>query len=122
MSEFFETEESSHLFQLIFMLQRSAMMHMGMLPDSEGRAHFNLGETRVAIDTLRMLQNRTKGNLDEKEGAMLSGVISELQLQFVKAPARQKELDEAAARQETIRETFSNPREGPSEVISDDEE
>jgi hypothetical protein len=122
MSEFFENDESTHLFQLIFMLQRSAMMHMGMLPDSEGRAHFNLGETRAAIDTLRMLQNRTKGNLDAKEKAMLNGVISELQLQFVNAPARQKELDEATARQETIRETFSNPRDAPSEVISDDEE
>ena len=93
-----------------------------MLPDSEGRAHFNLGETRAAIDTLRMLQNRTKGNLDQKETALLNGVISELQPQFIKAPARQKALDEAPTRQETIRETFENPRDGPSEVISDDEE
>ena len=36
--EFFDDESSAHLFQLIHMLQRSAMMHMGMLQDSEGES------------------------------------------------------------------------------------
>ena len=52
--EFFDDENSAHLFQLVHMLQRSAMMHMGMLQDSEGRVHYNLGETKAAIDTSSM--------------------------------------------------------------------
>lgn len=120
--EFFDNEKSMHFFQLIYMLQRSSMMHMGMLPDSEGRAHFNLAETKTAIDTLVMIKEKTKGNLSDKESTMLNGIISELQLQFVKAPARQREFEDATAQSEAIRETFADPREGPSEIIVDEEE
>ena len=65
--EFFDDESSIHLFQLVHMLQRSAMMHMGLLQDSEGRVHYNLGETKAAIDTLNMLKQKMAGNLTEKQ-------------------------------------------------------
>ena len=120
--EFFDDEGSAHLFQLIHMLQRSAMMHMGMLQDSEGRVHYNLGETKVAIDTLSMLKTKMEGNLTPKEGTMLNGIISELQLQFVKAPARQRALEDQVAETEAVRETFTNPKDAPSEIIADEEE
>lgn len=120
--EFFDDDKSMHFFQLIYMLQRSSMMHMGMLPDSEGRVHFNLAETKAAIDTLVMIKEKTQGNLSNKESTMLNGIISELQLQFVKAPARQREFEDATAQSEAIRETFAEPREGPSEIIVDEEE
>lgn len=120
--EFFDSEDGILMFQLVHMLQRSAMMHMGMLNDSEGRVHYNLGETKAAIDTLSMLQRRMSGNLDAKEETMLKGIISELQMQFVKAPARQRDLESQVAESEVVRETFSNPRDGPSEIIDDEEE
>ena len=120
--EFFDDDDSIHLFQLVHMLQRSAMMHMGLLQDSEGRVHFNLGETKAAIDTLSMLKTKMKGNLSSKEGTMLNGIISELQLQFVKAPSRQRALEDQVSESEAVRETFTNPKEGPSEIISDEEE
>jgi len=120
--EFFDDENSTELFQLIHMLQRSAIMHMGLLQDSEGRAHYNLGETKAAIDTLSMLKEKTKGNLTSKESTMLNGVISELQLQFIKAPARQRALEDQVAESEAVRETFTNPQNSPAEIISDEEE
>ena len=120
--EFFDDESSIHLFQLIHMLQRSAMMHMGLLQDSEGRVHYNLGETKAAIDTLNMLKQKMAGNLTEKESTMLNGIISELQLQFVKAPARQRALEDQVAETEAVRETFTNPQDGPSEILIDEEE
>ena len=104
------------------MLQRSAMMHMGMIQDSEGRVHYNLGETKAAIDTLSMLKAKMTGNLTLKESTMLNGIISELQLQFVKAPSRQRALEDQVAESEAVRETFTNPQEGPSEIIADEEE
>ena len=120
--EFFDNESSIHLFQLVHMLQRSAMMHMGLLQDSEGRVHYNLGETKAAIDTLNMLKQKMTGNLTEKESTMLNGIISELQLQFVKAPARQRALEDQVAETEAVRETFTNPQDGPSEILIDEEE
>ena len=120
--EFFDNDDSAHLFQLVHMLQRSAMMHMGMLQDSEGRVHYNLGETKAAIDTLSMLKEKMKGNLTTKESTMLNGIISELQLQSVKAPARQRALEDEVAESEAVRETFTNPKDGPSEIIADEEE
>ena len=120
--EFFDDDMSAHLFQLVLMLQRSAMMHMGLLPDSEGRGHYNLGETKAAIDTLSMIKEKTTGNLTSKESTMLNGIISELQLQFVKAPARQRELEDQVEESQAIKETFINPKESPSEVIVDEEE
>ena len=120
--EFFDDEHSAHLFQLVHMLQRSAMMHMGMLQDSEGRVHYNLGETKAAIDTLSMLKSKMTGNLTPKESTMLNGIISELQLQFVKAPSRQRALEDQVAESEAVRETFTHPQGGPSEIIADEEE
>ena len=93
-----------------------------MLQDSEGRAHYNLGETKAAIDTLSMLKQKMTGNLNSKESTMLNGIISELQLQFIKAPSRQRELEDQVAESEAIRETFTNPRDGPAEIITDEEE
>ncbi len=120
--EFFDDDMSAHFFQLVLMLQRSAMMHMGLLPDSEGRVHYNLGETKAAIDTLSMFKEKTTGNLTPKESTMLNGIISELQLQFVKAPARQRELEDQVEESQAIKKTFTNPKESPSEVIVDEEE
>ena len=68
--EFFDDEKSMQFFQLVYMLQRSSMMHMGMLPDGEGRVHFNLAETKAAIDTLVMIKAKTQGNLSDKELTM----------------------------------------------------
>ena len=120
--EFFDDENSAHLFQLVHMLQRSAMMHMGLIQDSESRVHYNLAETKAAIDTLSMLKTKMDGNLTSKESTMLNGIISELQLQFVKAPARQRALEDQVTESEAVRETFTNPQDAPSEIIADEEE
>ena len=44
MEDILQNEESQRFFSLIHMLQRSAMLHLGMIPDEEGMIHFNLGE------------------------------------------------------------------------------
>ena len=121
-TEFFDDEISAELFQLIHMIQRSAMMNMGMFQDSEGRLHYNLAETKVAIDILIMLQKKTKDNLSLKESTMLNGIVSELQIQFTKAPSRQRDLEDQVANQEAVKETFNDPRNSPSELIHSEEE
>ncbi|MFL2949975.1 MAG: DUF1844 domain-containing protein [Candidatus Poseidoniaceae archaeon] len=118
MSGTFKDEETEQFFQLVHMFQRSSLLHMGMIPDNEGQLIFNLAEAKAGIDLLRMLQNKTKGNITEQEERMLRGVVSELQLQFLKAPDRKRAMDDTLAQSQTVRETFANPQSGPVEDLS----
>ena len=63
MSGTFKDDETEQFFQLIHMFQRSSLLHMGMIPDNEGKFIFNLGEAKAGIDMLRVLQNKSKGNI-----------------------------------------------------------
>ena len=122
MAEIFSDEDTTRLFQLVHMFQRSALLHMGYIPDQNGNKYYDLAEAKEAIDLLSMLQNKTKGNLNDKETQLLRSVISELQLQFTRAPTMKRQADDDLAESETIRETFANPRDGPGEDVSADNE
>ena len=122
MAEIFSDEDTTRLFQLVHMFQRSALLHMGYIPDQNGNKYYDLAEAKEAIDLLSMLQNKTKGNLNDKETQLLRSVISELQLQFTRAPTMKRQADDDLAESETIRETFANPRNGPVEDLSTDNE
>ena len=50
MDDILQSEESQQFFSLVHMLQRSAMLHLGLIPDEEGMIHFNLGEAKAAKD------------------------------------------------------------------------
>jgi len=117
-----QSEESQRFFSLIHMLQRSAMLHLGMIPDEEGMIHFNLGEAKAAIDLLDTMEKRTKGNLEQVEETILRGITSELKMHFVRAPERQKEIEVEMKRQEELKETFTSPETAKSDTLIDDEE
>ncbi len=114
----FADEDSARFFQVVQMLQRSTLLHMGYLPDQAGALHYNLMEAREGIEVLRMFQKKTDGNLSEQEKQMLRAVISELQMQFTQAPQRHRERQEAEAQSEVIKETFTQPQDGPVEDLS----
>ena len=117
----FEDKETETFFSVVHMFQRSAMANLGLLEHPTGGLQFNLSEARDIIDILRMLQNKTKGNLDASADAMLKGVISELQMQFMQAPKRKKRIEEEEANMENVRQTFENPRDAPVEDLSSEE-
>jgi hypothetical protein len=122
MDEVLQSEESQRFFSLIHMLQRSAMVHLGLIPDEEGTIHFNLGEAKAAIDLIGTLDVRTKGNLAGIEENMLRGIVSELKMQFVNAPGRQKEIEAEQKRREALKQTFTAPKEAAADTLIDDEE
>jgi hypothetical protein len=69
----------------ILSLASSAMVHLGEAPEPES------GETKPAlplakhtIDTLAMLEDKTKGNLSEEECRMLRTMVYELRLIFLR--------------------------------------
>jgi hypothetical protein len=118
MADMFSDEDSARFFQVVQMFQRSTMLHMGYLPDHEGQFHYNLLEAREGIEVLRMFQKKTDGNLTDQETQMLRAVISELQMQFTKAPQLHRQRQEELAQSEVVRETFTQPRDGPVEDLS----
>ena len=118
MADMFSDESSARFFQIVQMFQRSILLQMGYLPDQEGNLHYNLMEAKEGIEIMKMLQTKTKGNLSDHETQMLRAVISELQLQFTKAPQLHRKRQEENAQSEVIRETFSQPQDGPVEDLS----
>jgi len=118
MADMFADEDSARFFQIVQMLQRSTMLHMGYLPDQDGAFHYNLLEAKEGIEVLRMFQKKTDGNLSPQEIQMLKAVISELQMQFTKAPQLHRARREDEAQSSMVRDTFSQPRDGPVEDLS----
>ena len=119
-SDMFSDQYSERLFSVIQMLQRSALMNMGAIPDYEGMIHFNLGEAKAGIDAIEAVQSKTTGNLSSMEETLLKGTLSELRMIFVKAPEQQKLIEAEMARQEELKKTFTDPSSAPAEVIHSD--
>ena len=120
--EIFSDESSAKLFQLIHMLQRSALVHSGYIPDQLGDFNYNYGEAKAAIDLLVMLEEKTRGNLNDMEIKLLKGIISEIQMQYVKAPAEKRARDNAIEQSDITKSSFIEPKEGPSETVVNEEE
>ena len=84
----------------IFSLSSSALVHLGEIPEPEtGGTSVDLPMAKQIIDTLGMLQEKTKGNLDQDEERLMQSVLYDLRMRFVqkssgkKRPARDDERD-----------------------------
>jgi hypothetical protein len=80
-------EMRSALFaQLVMQQSNMALMLLGKVPHPEtGQAAKDLETARLFIDTLEMLEVRTKGNLTQPEAALLKQTLMSLRLAFVEA-------------------------------------
>lgn len=72
----------------ILSLNTSALYHMGELTHPEsGERVLDLSLAKHSIDTIAMLQNKTKGNLDKEEEELCRRVLYDLQIRFAKKAA-----------------------------------
>ena len=72
----------------VLSLSTSAFFHFGDFPDHEGvKAEKNLPAAKQTIDILDMLNEKTRGNLNENENQLIQGVLYELKLRYVKEKA-----------------------------------
>jgi hypothetical protein len=70
----------------VMSLNTSALYHLGEIRDPRtGQTNVDYDLARHAIDTLVMLQQKTKGNLSRDEEEMLKNIIYDVKLRFVKA-------------------------------------
>jgi hypothetical protein len=70
-------------------LAQSALVHLGEVADpSTGQRTPELTVARYTIDTLAMLEEKTKGNLDEQEAKLVDSLLYELRSKFVEVSTR----------------------------------
>lgn len=65
-------------------LSTQALMHLGELPDPQtNQRAADLPAAQQLIDIIAMLENKTRGNLDHDEQAMLETILFELRMKYV---------------------------------------
>jgi len=74
-------KEPSHFSTLILSLASTALVKMGLEPESKEEKNMELA--RYNIDLLDTLKEKTQNNLTEEESKMLSSCINDLRLQFI---------------------------------------
>ena len=80
-----ELEVPVTFINFVISLSSSALVYMGELPEpTTGKKQVDLKMAKQAIDTLDMLKEKTKGNLSEEEERLLTEVLTDLKLKFVK--------------------------------------
>ncbi len=71
---------------LIFSLSSSALFHLGEIADPQtNEKKKDLPLAKHAIDTIAMLEEKTKGNLSDDEMKFIESVLNDLRWRYVKA-------------------------------------
>ena len=68
---------------LVVSLYMQAMMQMGMVREESTPPRPDIVGARQTIDTLAVLQEKTKGNLNERESGILQNALFELRMAFL---------------------------------------
>ena len=70
---------------LIFSLSSSALINLGEIADpNTGQKQRDLALAKHTIDTIAMLQDKTKGNLNPEEKRFLDTILADLRWRYVK--------------------------------------
>lgn len=69
----------------VLSLNTSALYHLGEIADPQtGKRVVEPDLARHAIDTLMLIQNKTKGNLTPDEEELLKNILYDIKIRFVK--------------------------------------
>lgn len=73
----------------VISLSTQALAMLGEIPDPvQGRSVVDLEGARQFIDILGILQDKTRGNLDAREAALLEGALYDLRMKYVERANR----------------------------------
>lgn len=73
----------------VISLSTQALALLGEIPDPvQGRTAVDLEGARQFIDILGILQDKTRGNLDAREAALLEGALYDLRMKYVERANR----------------------------------
>jgi hypothetical protein len=69
----------------VYSLASAAMVHLGEMPEPEsGQVSANLPLAKHTIDTLAMLEEKTKGNLTPDEAKQVADILGHLRMLYVR--------------------------------------
>jgi hypothetical protein len=69
----------------IMSLNASALVNLGLIDDpASGTKSMNLPIAKQTIDIMSMLEERTRGNLNEDEAEMIKSILYELRMLYIK--------------------------------------
>ncbi len=72
----------------ILSLYSSGLVQLGKVEDpSSGKKSVNLDLAKHSIDMIAMLEEKTRGNLNDEEQNLLKALLSEIRLAFVEVKA-----------------------------------
>jgi hypothetical protein len=110
----------------VFGLYNTASIHMGVRDPETGKLIQNLSLARHTIDTLGMIQEKTKGNLTAPESNLLENMLYNLRMEYLRAvkqssePAEQESAEEPESEGKPAEDADNEPDESKSE--SEDKE
>ena len=94
------TEDTLRFLDMVGLFGTQAMIALGKLANPvTGKAEKNMAAARLFIDTLEMLEGKTKGNLNSDETKVLHATLTDLRLMYVeesKAPQTPEKPSEPA--------------------------
>src|SRR4051795_12973255 len=77
-------ELTQRFIEFVMMQAQNAELFLGQIPNPQtGQGEVNLELAKMFIDQLAMIQEKTRGNLSNEEGAVLRNTLSNLQMAFV---------------------------------------
>ena len=78
------TPEMTEFMNVVMEFAATAFIHLGLAAHpATGRPQVNLPAAQQAIEMLRVLQEKTTGNLTREEDQFFAGLLADLRLQFV---------------------------------------
>lgn len=75
--------------EFVMSLGANAAAMLGAEEDERVSSHVDLVQAAQHIDILRMLKDKTEGNLAEEEGRLLETLIYDLQIRYLEVSKRQ---------------------------------
>ena len=115
--------------QLVVMFQGAAMQQMGkMMNPVTNKVERDLQQAQLSIDILGMLEEKTKGNLNDEEKRFLDHALFELRMNYMdevnkekqEKPSEEKE-EEKEGEEKPSEEKEEKGNEGPSTEESPEE-
>ena len=85
-------ELSQRFIEFVMMQAQNAALFLGQIPNPQtGKGEVNLELAKMFIDQLGMIQEKTRGNLTNEEGAVLKNTLANLQMSFVEVSKEMRE-------------------------------
>lgn len=70
---------------IVLRMATGAYISLGLVKDpTTGKNHKDLETAEYLIDSLRILEEKTEGNLDKEEEGYLKNIINDLELKYIK--------------------------------------